>query len=185
MSRSRFRRRDSGFHDVAGWLYADVFLALMIVGVGSSVVVRQMVPSVSASPPPSPSLQTQLSCQEFAVPISAQIADGSDELLQNHVTERINREMIGRGIEIYEASPAFVIVLGGFELYEAAGDGDANARQLTSRLRQTVPSLTSVEMRTGGARSVLVEGQRTTVGNNGDYLLVVYLMYAQAEQLCR
>jgi len=35
-----------------------------------------------------------------------------------------------------------------------------------------------VEMRTAGARSVSVNGQQTSVGGAGSYVLVVYLLYS-------
>ncbi len=184
--RTRSRRNSSGFHDSVGWLYADIFLALMIVGVGSSVVVRQVVPSVSASPSPATGMSTRLSCNEFAVSIPALVADASDDVVLGHVTQQLNDEIARRGLTSDTATPALVLVMGGFELYENAGDGEVNARTMRSRLRKIVPPFLDVEMRTGGSRSAVVDGVRTTVGNNGDYLLVVYLLQTQSEvQSCQ
>jgi len=182
--RYRKRRNDSASHDIAGWLYADVFLALMIVGVGSSVVVRQAVPSVSASPPPS-SIQAVVSCNEFAISLDGQLLDASDDKLGEYVETRINDEISRRGWTRESADPALVIVLGGFELFEGAGDGDANARLLRERVRRVVSSLGQVEMRTGGARSVAVGDERVSVGNNGDFVLLMYLLHTnEVEQTC-
>jgi len=178
------RHRVASSHDIAGWLYADVFLALMIMGVGSSVVVRQMVPSDSAVPPPT-ATQATVSCREFAVPVNGQLADGSDTALAEYVTAAVDGEVMQRGWTSDVARPALVIVLGGFELYESAGDGDANARVLRARLRRVVPMLANVEMRTGGSRSALVDSNQIAVGNNGDFVLVVYLLHSNnVEEEC-
>jgi hypothetical protein len=185
VTRYRRRRHDSGSHDIAGWLYADVFLALMIVGVGSSVVVRQAVPSVSASPSPASS-RTVVSCNEFAIVIDAQTVDVDDDQLGEYVETQIADEIASRGWFRDDADPALVIVLGGFELYESAGDGDMNARRLRERLRQVVPSLSQVEMRTGGARSTVVGSDRVQVGNNGDFALITYLLHTNdVEPTCQ
>jgi hypothetical protein len=182
--RHKRRQRVASNHDIAGWLYADVFLALMIMGVGSSVVVRQMIPSDSAAPPPA-AAQATVSCREFAVPVNAQIVDGTDAALADYVTAAVDRQVMQRGWTSDVARPALVIVLGGFELYESAGDGDANARVLRTRLRRVVPMLTNVEMRTGGSRSALVDSDQIVVGNNGDFVLVVYLLHSDnVEQEC-
>ena len=186
--RHSVRRRNTSSHDIAGWLYADVFLALMIVGVGSSVVVRQMIPSDSVLPPPAAAngqASATVSCREFAVPVDERTVDDTDDALAQRITTAINDEVSRRGWTPETARPALVIVLGGFELYEGAGDGDVNARALRARVRQVVPMLSNVEMRTGGARSTLVDDTRIDVGNNGDFVLVVYLLHtSDMEQEC-
>lgn len=186
--RHNARRRDTSGHDIAGWLYADVFLALMIMGVGSSVVVRQMIPSDSVLPPPAAANTTSLgtvSCREFAIRVDAQTADASDAVLADVVTSAVNGEIFARGWSIDNAQPALVIVLGGFELYESAGDGDVSARAFRARVRRVVPEFANVEMRTGGSRSVVVNDERVDVGNNGDFVLVVYLLHSgEIEQEC-
>jgi hypothetical protein len=164
---------------MAGWLYADVFLALMIMGVGSSVVVKQIIPSDAVSSPPAAAtaLRTRVSCQEFAVLLDAQTVDGTDAQLSNVVTNAISGEIVSRGWSIESVQPALVIVLGGFELYESAGDGDVSARSFRTRLRGAVPMLANVEMRTGGARSTAVDGVQMRVGDSGEFALVVYVLH--------
>ena len=188
MHRHNVRRRDTSSHDIAGWLYADVFLALMIMGVGSSVVVRQMIPSDSVLPPPAAANAASfgtVSCKEFAVRVDAQTADSSDAVLADVVTSAVNGEIFARGWSVDNAQPALMIVLGGFELYESAGDGDVSARAFRARVRRVVPEFASVEMRTGGSRSVVVNDERVEVGNNGDFVLVVYLLHSgEIEQEC-
>jgi len=186
--RHSVRRRDTSGHDIAGWLYADVFLALMIMGVGSSVVVRQMIPSDSVLPPPAAADAVSLatvSCREFAIRVDAQTADSSDAVLAEVVSAAMFTEVSARGWRVDDVRPAMVIVLGGFEMYESAGDGDASARAFRSRIRGVVPELANVEMRTGGSRSAVVNDQRVDVGNNGEFVLVVYLMHSgEIEQEC-
>lgn len=186
--RHNVRRRDTSSQDIAGWLYADVFLALMIVGVGSSVVVRQMIPSDSVLPPPAaanPASIATVSCREFAIHVDAQTADGSDALLADVVTAAMVSEITARRWNVDEVQPALIIVLGGFEMYESAGDGDVSARAFRSRLRRVVPELATVEMRTGGSRSAVVNDQPLDVGNNGEFLLVVYLLHSgEIEREC-
>lgn len=164
---------------MAGWLYADVFLALMIMGVGSSVVVRQMVPSDLVSPPPAAANTPTaiVSCNEMAVRLDAATIDGTDDELSRVISDAMNAEITQRGWSVDGAQPALVIVLGGFELYESAGDGDANARALRTRLQRVVPILAEVEMRTGGSRSVMVNNAPVNVGNSGEFVLVVYLLH--------
>jgi len=184
----KVRRRDTSSHDIAGWLYADVFLALMIVGVGSSVVVRQVIPSDSVLPPPAAANAASLgtvSCREFAIRVDARTADDSDAVLADVVTSALNREILARGWSVDNTQLALVIVLGGFEMYENAGDGDVSARAFRSRVRRIVPEFANVEMRTGGSRSAVVNDERVDVGNNGDFMLVVYFLHSsEIEQDC-
>ena len=184
----KVRRRDTSSHDIAGWLYADVFLALMIVGVGSSVVVRQVIPSDSVLPPPAAANAASfatVSCREFAIRVDARTADDSDVVLTDVVRTAMNTEITARGWSVDQVQPALVIVLGGFEMYENAGDGDVSARAFRARVRRVVPEFAHVEMRTGGSRSVVVNDERVDVGNNGDFVLVVYLLHSgEIEQEC-
>ena len=188
MLRHKVRRPNTSSHDIAGWLYADVFLALMIVGVGSSVVVRQVIPSDSVLPPPAAASAPwfgTVSCREFAIRIDARTADDSDAVLADVVATAMNSEIVARGWSIDDTQPALVIVLGGFELYESAGDGDMSARAFRTRVRRIVPEFANVEMRTGGSRSAVVNDERVDVGNNGDFVLVVYLLHSgEIEQEC-
>jgi hypothetical protein len=69
-------------------------------------------------------------------------------------------------------------VMGGFSGNESTGAGDGRARSLLPALRASTPLLQQVEMRTGGARSVRVNGIDTTVGGAGSYLMVMYLLFS-------
>jgi hypothetical protein len=106
-------------------------------------------------------------------------------VLADVVATAMNSEIVARGWSIDDTQPALVIVLGGFELYESAGDGDMSARAFRTRVRRIVPEFSKVEMRTGGSRSAVVNDERVDVGNNGDFVLVVYLLHSgEIEQEC-
>jgi hypothetical protein len=94
------------------------------------------------------------------------------------IDNAINQEIAKRGWSAESSKPGLVIVMGGFSSNESPGDGDGRAKSLTSSLRAASPLLASVEMRTAGARSVSVNGQQTSVGGAGSYVLVVYLLYS-------
>ena len=68
-------------------------------------------------------------------------------------------------------------MFGGFSDGEGPGDGDRRAQGIRSVLRASTPLLQKVEMRSGGANSVTVNGQVNTVGGAGTFLLVVYLLF--------
>ncbi len=163
-----FRRRSSGGEDGTGWIYADLFLALTIVGLGSAVVT-----SSSSAPAANAPKTFQLSCAEFPVRVPANVKSNGAQ-----IDNAINQEIAKRGWSAESSKPGLVIVMGGFSSNESPGDGDGRAKSLTSSLRAASPLLASVEMRTAGARSVSVNGQQTSVGGAGSYVLVVYLLYS-------
>ena len=162
------RRKKDSAEDGTGWIYADLFLALTIVGLGSAAVTTS-APSSSATAPKT----FQLSCAEFPVRVPGNVRSNGAQ-----IDNAINQEIAKRGWSAESSKPGLVIVMGGFSSNESPGDGDGRAKSLTSSLRAASPLLTSVEMRTAGARSVSVNGQQTSVGGAGSYVLVVYLLYS-------
>ncbi|MEI8285940.1 MAG: hypothetical protein WCG15_01435 [Actinomycetes bacterium] len=163
-----FRRKSSGGEDGTGWIYADLFLALTIVGLGSAVVTSSSPANDSKAPK-----TFQLSCAEFPVRVPADIrANGAQ------IDNSISQEIAKRGWSAESSKPGLVIVMGGFGGNESPGAGDGRAKSITPALRAASPQLASVEMRTAGARTVSVNGQQTTVGGAGSYVLVVYLLYS-------
>ena len=163
-----FGRRSSSGEDGAGWIYADLFLALMVVGLGSAVI--------TASSPSSGATQAktfQLSCAEFAVKVPRNIRSGGPQ-----IERAISSEIAKRGWTPDSSKPGLVIVMGGFSNSESPGYGDGRARSILPQLRSSTPLLQQVEMRTGGAQSVRVNGTGTTVGGAGSYLMVIYLLFS-------
>lgn len=163
-----FRRRSSGGEDGTGWIYADLFLALTIVGLGSAVVTSSSPAADSKAPK-----TFQLSCAEFPVRVPANVRSNGAQ-----IDNAINQEIAKRGWSAESSKPGLVIVMGGFNGNESPGDGDGRAKALTPALRAASPQLSSVEMRTAGARSVSVNGQQTSVGGAGSFVMVVYLLYS-------
>jgi len=163
----RRRRSTSSGEDGAGWIYADLFLALMIVGLGSAVVTTSS-PSGAAAPP-----TFQLSCTEFPVKVPGNLSSDGGAQIEAAISSEINK----RGWSGETAKPGLVIVFGGFSAGEGPGDGDRRAQGIRSALRASSPLLEKVEMRSGGASSVTVNGKVNTVGGAGTFLLVVYLLF--------
>ena len=163
-----FRRQSGGGEEGIGWIYADLFLALTIVGLGSAAVTTSS-PSAAANAPKT----FQLSCAEFPVRVPSNVAGNGAQ-----IDNAINQEIAKRGWSSDSSKPGFVIVMGGFSGSEGPGAGDNRAQSIRPALRAASPLLASVEMRTAGARSVGVNGQQTSVGGAGSYLLVVYLLYS-------
>lgn len=163
-----FRRKPSSGEDGAGWIYADLFLALMIVGLGSAAV------TTSPASGSAPAQKTfQLSCAEFAVRVPGNIRAGGAA-----IESAVSAEIAKRGWSPDSSKPGLVIVMGGFSGSESPGAGDNRAQNILPQLRGSTPLLQQVEMRTAGARSVRVNGVATTVGGAGSYLMVTYLLFS-------
>jgi hypothetical protein len=167
----RRRRQTSSGEDGAGWIYADLFLALMIVGLGSAVITSSS-PSGAASTTAPPTFQ--LSCAEFPVQVPNNLSRTNGGA---QIEAAITSEISKRGWSGESAKPGLVIVFGGFSGSETAGAGDRRAQNLRATLRASVPQFQQVEMRTGGAQNVTVNGTSSDVGGAGSFLLVVYLLF--------
>ena len=170
----RFRRRRGSGEDGTGWIYADLFLAMTVVGLGSSIVSVSSPASGGATPTTAPKT-FQLSCREFAVKVPG---DLSPESGGKKIESAIADEIAQRGWTAEVAKPGFVLVMGGFSGSETPGAGDGRAKALLPRLRTSTPLLQGVEMRTGGARSVRVDGKNTNVGGAGSFVMVTYLLFS-------
>lgn len=157
--------------DGAGWIYADLFLALMVVGLGSAVVTAS-APQGSATQTTAPPT-FQLSCVEFPVRVPGNIAKGGPKI-ETAVTEELQK----RGWTADQSKPGLIIVMGGFNSNESPGDGDGRAKAILSQLRKASPLLAEVEMRTGGARAATINGEHVRVGGAGSYVMVVYLLFS-------
>ena len=166
-----FKKKGGSGEDGAGWIYADLFLALMVVGLGSAVITSSS-PSSSASGATQPKT-FQLSCAEFAVRVPGNVRGGGPQ-----VEQAVASEIAKRGWTPDSSKPGLVIVMGGFSGSESPGAGDGRAKTILPQLRASTPLLQQVEMRTAGARSVRVNGAETTVGGAGSYLMVMYLLFS-------
>jgi hypothetical protein len=157
--------------DGAGWIYADLFLALMVVGLGSAVITASSPQGGATATTAPPTFQ--LSCVEFPVRVPANIKSGGPKI-EVAITEELQK----RGWTADQAKPGLVIVMGGFGGSESPGDGDSRAKSRLPLLRKSTPLLERVEMRTGGAQVVTVNGDKVSVGGAGTYLMIVYLLFS-------
>jgi len=179
------RRRHSG-EDGAGWIYADLFLALTLVGLGSAIVTSSS-PSPAAQAATSTTVAStktfQLSCTEFVIRPESNL---SPEVGGKQIENAVGQEITRRGWAPDTAKPGFVIVMGGFSGNEGPGDGSNRAKSLQPALRKSTPMLRAVEMRAIGSKAAAVNGEQQAIGGAGSYLLVVYLLYSgpQLEEDC-
>jgi hypothetical protein len=174
----RFGRRKAGSEEGnAGWIYADLFLALTIVGLGSAVISN--VSADGSSTPTTVANQTfRLSCNEFFIPLShAQVAAGKSAI-GAVIDSAVSAEIARRGWKPEQAKPGLVILAGGLAGGEDAGRGDARAQAELMTVRGSTGILTNVEFRTIGASAVDVNGQRKSVGGAGNFGLIMYLVYS-------
>lgn len=173
-----FARRSHSQEDGTGWIYADLFLAMMVVGLGSAIITTA-APTSGGAPPVERTFQ--LSCQEFAIKLPGNMASAGP-VIESEVAAEIAR----RGWTPESSKPGMAIVMGGYGSSEAPGNGDARAQQSLPRLRASSALLENIEMRTMGARTVRVDGQQFSVGGSGSYLMVVYLLYngSQLDEDC-
>ena len=197
-----FGRHRNSSEEGVGWIYADLFLALTIVGIGSASIT-----AIGSAAPPDPAIAAiettttvatgdgedqagsttttstttttiaeafQLSCVEFAIPLAGSLTNGTAD---DVVSEAVAQEVERRGWDPDDARPGMVLVMGGYNNNESASAGDVRARNLVPALRDAVPLLADVEIRTLGAQVVRVQGESVTVGGAGTAVLVVYLVH--------
>lgn len=143
----------------------------MVVGLGSAVITSSS-PSSGASATTAPKT-FQLSCAEFSVRVPGNIRNGGAQ-----IEREVAAEIAKRGWSPDSSKPGLVIVMGGFSSSETPGDGDGRAAAILPQLRASTPLLQQVEIRTGGATSVRVNGVGKSVGGAGSYLMVMYLLFS-------
>lgn len=174
-----FRRRRSSGEDGAGWIYADLFLALTIVGLGSAIITSGVALS-SGTPAVTTTTQPtfQLSCAEFGIKLPNQVMERGKAAIGRAIENGIAAEIKDRGWTEEQAKPGLVILAGGFGSDEQPGEGDKRAQAKVASVRSSTPLLNGVEVRTIGAQTLGVDGERFGVGGAGNYVLVVYLVYS-------
>lgn len=178
-----FRRKRGASEDGAGWIYADLFLALTIVGLGSAIITTGnasgSVASVSSTTTPTETTLPafRLSCVEFGIGLPRSIVDKGSASIGAAIQAGVALEIAARGWNEPQAKPGLVILAGGFDEGQIHGDGALLAQKQEPIVRSSTSLLKGVEMRTSGARFLSVNGERVKVGDAGDFLLVVYLVY--------
>lgn len=183
---------------LSGWLFADLFLALIVVGFSLSWVTKE-VATKSTEPPatttttiPMQPLETtttlptvyQLSCQEFGIPINSDEGlDATIVLIDRAISEEISR----RGWNPEDVKPGLINLFAG---YLETGDIKADQRSASSRalslksqIISKIPDFGRIDIRTSIGRSISVDtglGGTTNLsaGSNSSYIMVIYFVYS-------
>ena len=178
---TREERESSSPLGIAGWLYADLFLALVIVGLAattfraSSLATNETSETVSTTTTV-PTLQFQLSCTEAFLSPELLVIDSG---LADRVTRWIEERIQERGWTLETAKPGLVFVYSGYDGRE--GDqisrADARANELAVILRNNVPLLSNVEIRAGARKNLQVNGRDLAIGGSDSFAAIVYFVY--------
>lgn len=160
----------------AGWLYADLLLALTIIGFGTIVARKDTDPPITTTTTTTttmvPLSSTNLNCNEFAI-----ILDSfSDESAVNQVVDSEVRAAINEfGLPIDKTQVGLVLVYGGYASTESVRQGKDHAKSFVPKLRQT-NWLNRSELVVGGANEVDIGNERKSVSAK-QILLKIYLVY--------
>lgn len=188
---TREERESSSPLGVAGWLYADLFLALVIVGLAATTIrVSSLAPdepaeTVATTTTTIPTLQFQLSCTEAFLSPELLVLDSG---LADRVTRWLEERIQERGWTLETAKPGLVFVYSG---YDGEGDGQisqakSRANEMAVRLRGSVPLLSNVEIRAGASQSQVVNEEMINIGGSGSFAAIVYFVYQgeSADEIC-
>jgi len=165
-----FNKRGNNLVSSAGWLYADLLLALTIIGFGTIVARKE------TDPPPPPKVSqlssTNLNCNEFAIRLDS----GSAQPLVSQIVDDEVRNAISNGnLPIDQTRVGLVIIYGGYGSNETVTDGKTHAKNFIPKIKQT-DWMSSSELVLGGANQVEIGLDRVSVGPR-EILLKVYLVY--------
>lgn len=176
---------------LAGWLYADLLLALVVVGFATAWITQSSPPPPKPTSPPSSVSTTtttsttttapdgpvtfQLSCDEMF--IGPEILGLSPLERDAQVRNLVEEAKLMYGWKPDDAKPAIVLLYGGHQ--GDAAKGERAAALMGDNLRKELPDLFGrVEMRSGGATSVNVNGQKQKIGtSNTNVGMLIYFVY--------
>lgn len=182
----QYENADSDELSVAGWVYADLLLALSIVALGATsfLVVAKNLPaddSVSSSTTIStttiPEIQVaNLSCDELVFRFTQSELEASAASLGERFDDRVRQHAATNGLR--DAKVGIMLLFGGYDTRsESASDGKKRADQIKSAIRSTSLQLRSVETRTGGASQITQGTAVLDVGGPKDFAIIAYLVY--------
>ena len=169
---------------IAGWIYADLLLALSIIGLGAAsfAITKDKVPSLNAVPTTNstttvPKVRSaNLSCDEMVFRFT------SSELKNNptELGQRFDQEVLQytQSRNLASAKVGIMLLYGGYDTQqERTLDGKSRADEAASIIRKFSTQISNVETRTGGAASITDGGQKLEIGGSGDFAIVAYLVY--------
>ena len=167
---------------IAGWIYADLLLALSVIALGAAsfIVIGNNLPS----PPeePTTATSTTLEVQSANLSCDEMVFRFTDSQLKNptELGERFDREVLQHAENrvLRSAKVGIMLIYGGYDSQqESAKDGKSRADEAVSLIRRISPQISNVETRTGGATNISDSNQQLTIGGPGDFAIVVYLIY--------
>jgi hypothetical protein len=195
-----FSKRDEGPMSLSGWLFADLFLALIVVGFSLSWVPKEEA-ARSTEPPATTTTTTtipmqpfettttvatvyQLSCQEFGIPLN--LDEGLDATV-TLIRRAISDEILRRGWNPDEVKPGLINLFAGYvETGDIKSDqrgASSRAENLKTQLITKIPDFGRIDIRTSIGRSIAVDtglGGSTSFSavSNSSYIMVIYFVYS-------
>ena len=172
---SLIRRNSNSLVSSAGWLYADLLLALTIIGFGAVVATKDTDPPTTTTVTQSTTvekLSTNLNCNEFAIRLDSEANQSEvDQIVDTQVREAISNE----NLPLDETQVGIVIMYGGYGSGETVTDGKNYAISFKPKIRNT-GWMRNSELVLGGANQIEIGSNRVAVGPR-EILLKVYLVY--------
>jgi len=171
---------------VAGWVYADLLLALSIVALGATsfFVVATNLPEDDSGPSPTtvptttiPEIQVaNLSCDELVFRFTQSELDASAASLGERFDDTVRQHAASKGLR--DAKVGLMLLFGGYNTRsERTSAGKKRADEIELALRATSLQLRSVETRTYGASQITQGATELEVGGSQDFAIVAYLVY--------
>ena len=177
--------QDNDELSIAGWIYADLLLALRVIALGAAsfIVTGNNLPTPPEEPTTATSTTTTtLEVQSANLSCDEMVFRFTDSQLKNptELGERFDREVLQHAENrvLRSAKVGIMLIYGGYDSQqESAKDGKSRADEAVSLIRRISPQVSNVETRTGGATNISDSNQQLTIGGPGDFAIVVYLIY--------
>ncbi len=202
MMKREFSKRDEGPMSLSGWLFADLFLALIVVGFSLSWVPKEEA-ARSTEPPATTTTTTtipmqpfettttvatvyQLSCQEFGIPLNQNLNEGLDGtvfLINRAIRDEISR----RGWNPDDVKPGLINLFAGYlktgDITSDQSGAYSRAAALKQKLISEIPEFGQIDIRPAIATSTKVDtglgGSKSfSATNNSSYVMVIYFVYS-------
>jgi hypothetical protein len=183
---TQYENSDGDEMSVAGWVYADLFLALSIIALGATsflVVARNLPTDESSSSPPTRSTTTipeiqvaNLSCDELVFQFSQSDLEPSATSLGRRFDDRVKQYAATRGLR--DGKVGIMLLYGGYDTQtERTSAGKKRADEAGAKLRMASEQLRRVETRTFGASRISQGIKELEIGGPQDFAIVAYLVY--------
>ena len=183
---TEYENSDTDEMSVAGWVYADLLLALSIIALGASsfLVVARNLPKDDSSSSPAPRSTTTipeiqvatLSCDELVFQFNKSDLEQSAALLGRTFDDRVKQYAATNGLR--DGKVGIMLLYGGYDTEtERTSDGKKRADEAGAKLRSASGQLRRVETRTFGASRISQGIKELEIGGPEDFAIVAYLVY--------